>query len=214
MDYPKSIFELLKHVEFRKRPAMWLGAAEISKLRVFIEGYCHACSDHNMQMEMIPPFGWFHEWARHKFHWSESTAGWDRIILQENNGDEFQALENFFEVYDEFCEVTPITMRKAFIEQKELDFYTCISKVRRFTYVDGEEKRLSSPEMIYIITLSHNFGEYAYQLRGRGMVYYQRYEVHGRAEQALEEEFGAEMNFIEIPREQLVKEFQTVVGLF
>lgn len=99
---PKSIFDLIDMQDFRKRTAMYIGDKKISLLNSFIDGYLYATQTNNIELEDNVQFGHFHDWVSRHFKWKESTSGWRRIILQECNGDEGEALKKFFELYDLF----------------------------------------------------------------------------------------------------------------
>ena len=98
-----SIFELIEKEGFRKRTAMYISEDRISTLKAFMDGYFYALDAMEIHLqETGPKFEGFNDWVAAYFGWSESTAGWKNIILQESNGDESAAVDLFFKVYDKF----------------------------------------------------------------------------------------------------------------
>lgn len=99
---PKSIFELIDSDNFRKRTPMFTGDKGISALDSFIQGYFYAILANDIDIKGEIKFDEFPDWVAQYFKWTESTAGWRRIILQECKNDEDKALIKFFELYDKF----------------------------------------------------------------------------------------------------------------
>jgi hypothetical protein len=98
-----SIHDFLTSNAFLKRPGMYLGDMKISTLRTFTIGYEYALEVRNIEDEdERPELGKFHDWIAKYYNWNESTAGWKNIILEEYNGNEEQAFQKFFELYDQF----------------------------------------------------------------------------------------------------------------
>ena len=81
---------------------MYIGDKKITALKSFFDGYFYATWTNDIEVEDKVRFEDFHGWVAGQFDWSESTAGWNRIILEECNGDEGLALDKFFELYDLF----------------------------------------------------------------------------------------------------------------
>ena len=87
--------------KIKKRPALYLGQESISHLQVFLDGYSFACR--NLKMETSneeADFENFQEWIEGKFNLPD-TQSWAKIILF-YSADERDALERFFELFDEF----------------------------------------------------------------------------------------------------------------
>jgi hypothetical protein len=82
----------------RTRPGMWLGESKISLMQPYIEGFLRA---QNGEIEHQPPFGGFHDFVGNYFG-RYSTPGWKNMILEANNGDENEALNQFFVLLDAF----------------------------------------------------------------------------------------------------------------
>jgi hypothetical protein len=81
---------------------MFIGDKKITALRSFIDGYFYATWTNDIEVDDKIGFDDFNDWVAIQFKWKESTAGWNRIILEECNGDEKLAVDKFFELYDRF----------------------------------------------------------------------------------------------------------------
>jgi hypothetical protein len=81
---------------------MYLGECSLIRLRAFIDGYSFMAHESEIELHDKPDFGGFHDWVAAKFEWRESTAGWCNIILEECGRDDRRAMENFFELIDEY----------------------------------------------------------------------------------------------------------------
>ena len=93
-------YEMLQRI--KQRPGMFLGECSITRLRAFLDGYMGSRSDLGLpptQQEL--EFNQFQEWVQTRFKIS-SSHGWDSIILF-YSADERDALNNFFELFDQFC---------------------------------------------------------------------------------------------------------------
>ena len=149
----------------KRRPGMYIGEAKISTMHSFLDGYTFCSFIHNIRQEdVFPQFWYFHEWAMHKYGWGESTAGWKRVILTENNYDEEKALEVFFEMMDEFKTLHPISIKKLKLTQENLDYHKsekCIHKNHEGSPV------YEHIDEILLVNYSHTVG-FSYFLMGRG----------------------------------------------
>ncbi len=93
-------YEMLQRI--KQRPGMFLGQCSITRLRAFLDGYMGSRSDLGLpptQQEL--EFNQFQEWVQTRFKIS-SSHGWDSIILF-YSADERDALNNFFELFEQFC---------------------------------------------------------------------------------------------------------------
>ncbi len=83
---------------------MFIGEKKISSLRAFLEGAFYTMYIYGITEaeETGSDLGNFHDWVARYYGWSETTVGWNNIILQECNGNEEKALDQFFILYDEF----------------------------------------------------------------------------------------------------------------
>ncbi|MEG3439172.1 hypothetical protein V0288_18745 [Pannus brasiliensis CCIBt3594] len=89
--------------KIKKRPALYLGRRSLSHLCTFLDGYTFALRQQDIPVsteERI--FEGFQEWIEEKFD-RASTQHWSRIILFSSE-DERDALETFFELFDEFIQ--------------------------------------------------------------------------------------------------------------
>lgn len=94
-----DLYDLIRNIQ--KRPAMYLGQTSITNFQSFLAGYFFA--RHQLgepETEQEKHFVNFEPWIQQKFKITSSQS-WDKIILFFSQ-DEHQALERFFELFDEF----------------------------------------------------------------------------------------------------------------
>jgi hypothetical protein len=140
----------------RTRTAMYLGEYKISAMWSFLEGYNMAIRLNNVaQTPEYPPFWYFHEWAKEKYKWGESTAGWKNIILQENGGDEEKALTVFFEMMTDFQTLMPLSIEKVSLSAENMRFHHSSECATR--YGDGSPVHKMATD-VFLVEFSHNFG--------------------------------------------------------
>jgi hypothetical protein len=96
---PGTLYDQIDRM--RQRPAMWLGEATLTALWRFTDAYQFALTQHGIDEHLDPPLHEFHDFCARYFQ-SASEAGWCRIILADNYGQEEQALRQFFALFDEF----------------------------------------------------------------------------------------------------------------
>jgi hypothetical protein len=97
-----DLYDLIRNIQ--KRPAMYLGQPSITHLRTFLAGYFFA--RHQLgepETEQEKQFVNFQSWIQEKFKITSSQS-WDKIILFFSQ-DEHKALEQFFELFDEFSKI-------------------------------------------------------------------------------------------------------------
>jgi hypothetical protein len=95
-----NLYDLLERI--RKRPSMYLGQASITHLRACLSGYNLARRELGISAtEQDQRFLEFQDWIRQKFRVT-SEQSWDKIILFYSE-DERSALEQFFQMWEEFC---------------------------------------------------------------------------------------------------------------
>ncbi len=94
-----SFYEVLQKI--KQRPSLYLGRRSISHLQVFLDGYTLARRELGVPLtEQEREFEGFQEWIEQRFN-QNSTQSWDRIILFYSE-DERDALERFFDLFEEF----------------------------------------------------------------------------------------------------------------
>jgi len=94
-----GFYELIAKI--KKRPALYLGNKSISHLQVFLDGYTFARRELKVPISNEEAdFEDFQEWIEGKFNLPD-TQSWAKIILF-YSADERDALERFFELFDEF----------------------------------------------------------------------------------------------------------------
>ena len=99
-----DLYDLIRNIQ--KRPAMYLGQPSITHLRSFLSGYFFA--RHQLgasETDQEKHFDNFQTWIQQKFKITTSQS-WDKIILFFSQ-DEQKALEQFFELFDEFSRIDP-----------------------------------------------------------------------------------------------------------
>lgn len=93
----ESVRELIEKIKVR--PAAYIGKHYISNLKSFIDGWFYGnpngIIDSNLMNE-------FQDWIEDKYK-VNTTHSWSNIILF-YSADEYSALNNFFELFDEFLE--------------------------------------------------------------------------------------------------------------
>ena len=94
------LYDLLERI--KKRPGMYLGKPSITRLNMLLTGYSMA----RIELDLPPTkqeeeFGGFQDWIEERYKIT-STHGWDSIILF-YSADERDALSNFFQLFEQFC---------------------------------------------------------------------------------------------------------------
>jgi hypothetical protein len=92
-----SIRTLIK--EIRKRPELYVGQKSLSLIQAYIYGWLNRDEENVSDSHLI---GAFQKWIQEKYK-IKSTQSWARIILFYSQ-DERMALNNFFELFEEFLE--------------------------------------------------------------------------------------------------------------
>ncbi len=105
-----DLYNLIQNIQ--KRPAMYLGQPSITHFQSFLAGYFFA----RHQLGQLDPeeekhFANFETWIQEKFKITSSQS-WDKIILF-FSPDDHQALNLFFELFDEFSRVDDRACAKA-----------------------------------------------------------------------------------------------------
>ncbi|WP_281309553.1 hypothetical protein [Flavobacterium flavigenum] len=114
----KQIKNLYEYIDLMKtRIMMTVGEKSLSALYFHVKGYEVGCKE-NERLE--PEFHLFHDFVANYYLRSESTAGWRNIILAESYGNEEQALETFFVLFDDFRRnVKPKNSKKILLDLLE-----------------------------------------------------------------------------------------------
>ena len=95
---PNRLIDLIEQI--KPRPAMYLSRHTISALRSFIDGWLLGSPNNTLEYSVLENF---QDWIVKKFE-VRGTQSWDRIILFYSQ-DEAHALDQFFELFDEFQEI-------------------------------------------------------------------------------------------------------------
>ncbi|WP_293067302.1 hypothetical protein [Okeania sp. SIO2B3] len=94
-----GFYELIRKI--RKRPALYLGKPSIDHLQVFLDGYTFARRELGVPLSQEEEyFEKFQEWIESKYNLPD-TQSWMKIILF-YSADERDALERFFDLFEEF----------------------------------------------------------------------------------------------------------------
>lgn len=89
----------------KKRPGMYLGTSSITKLDMLLRGYSLAQREVGISpTEQERKFEGFQAWIEEKYR-IKSGQSWAKIILFYSI-DEYEALENFFELFEEYLNKT------------------------------------------------------------------------------------------------------------
>ncbi|PYT00413.1 MAG: hypothetical protein DMF63_07530 [Acidobacteria bacterium] len=94
-----NLYEALALIH--SRPGLYIGEESINLLSGWIDGWRYALADEAFD-GTSPPFGEFHDWVALRLGLHESTAGWRRMLLTADNGDDKAAFDHFFVLFDEF----------------------------------------------------------------------------------------------------------------
>lgn len=104
----------------RERPAIHMGTASLTGLRIFLEGFQSAESLHGIKAQQLLPHD-FADWVAYRLHLDSNWDGfWHRAILSRIR-DEHLALIRFYELRDEYLLRKPkvvATIRKDGREHK------------------------------------------------------------------------------------------------
>jgi hypothetical protein len=96
-----DLYDLIKNIE--KRPAMYLGQADLSHLGSFLSGYFFARRQIGIPETLQEQqFSEFQAWIEQKFNVSYSQS-WEKII-RFFSPDETTSLHQFFSLFNEFTE--------------------------------------------------------------------------------------------------------------
>ena len=90
-----KIHELIKQI--KKRPAMYLSSNYISCLKAFLDGWYIRDPDNVSDAHMMAEF---QDWIEKRYK-TKTSNSWSRIILFHSQ-DESDALDKFFDDYEEF----------------------------------------------------------------------------------------------------------------
>jgi len=98
------VYDILQKV--KNKPNVYLGSPSILCLQAFLSGYNVAQYQLGRESLNAPDcFDGFQEWIQEKFK-IESDQSWAKVILF-YSADERDALERFFELFDEFLKRNP-----------------------------------------------------------------------------------------------------------
>lgn len=100
IDKVKNLYEFLDIM--RIRPGMYIGKKSITVLHDYIGGYEWACYVHKIEENLIPTFESFNGFVEAYFHYGKTSLNWKGIILEQNNGNEELAFEEFYRLFDLF----------------------------------------------------------------------------------------------------------------
>ncbi|MDZ7879657.1 MAG: DUF5071 domain-containing protein [Saprospiraceae bacterium] len=140
--------DLYAHLkQMQPRPALYLGETSITALWHYVSGYTSACYFKGMEEELTPRFELFHEFAKRKTGFYESTSGWKHMILSHCEGDETKALDLFFDYFDEFLKGEELNEHLKSLVPKnkhDMDF----DKVLDFHWYGYKELKPIIPELL------------------------------------------------------------------
>ncbi|MBO4996868.1 MAG: hypothetical protein J6D02_02590 [Lachnospira sp.] len=139
----------------KKRPGMYLGSNSITALNHFLNGYQAAERDLAISAnpQLFPlPFRYMSEFTKIRLQ-AHSNLGWGHHILNFCNGDEQQALNMFFELYDEFEQIRMKRCLKAVLTKNNIEYNNSIE--HGYSVIKNEKFPVfSNPIAIYIMELT------------------------------------------------------------
>jgi hypothetical protein len=95
----QDFYDLIQKIHHR--PALYLGKKSLSHLQVFLDGYTFSRREMGIPLSaQEQDFEQFQDWIEQRFS-QRHTQSWARIILFYAE-DEADALDRFFELFDEF----------------------------------------------------------------------------------------------------------------
>ena len=96
-----DLYDLIRNIQ--KRPAMYLGQADLTHLGAFLAGYFFARRQSGIaETQQEQEFAEFQNWVEKKFNVSYSQP-WEKII-RFFSPDETTSLQQFFILFHEFAE--------------------------------------------------------------------------------------------------------------
>ncbi len=97
-----DLYDLIRNIQ--KRPAMYLGQADLTHLGAFLSGYFFARRQSGIpETQQEKEFSEFQDWVEKKFNVNYSQP-WEKII-RFFSPDETTSLQQFFVLFQEFTEV-------------------------------------------------------------------------------------------------------------
>lgn len=142
--------------KIKKRPGLYLGSNSITALNHFLAGYAAAERDLRKPesgSELFPlPFRYMSEFTKIRLQ-SHNNLGWCHHILDYCNGNEQEALNTFFELYDEFEQIGVKRCWKAVLTEDNIEYNNCME---HGYCVKRNEKTpvFCNPIAVYIIELT------------------------------------------------------------
>ena len=94
-----SIENLVSKIQ--ERPSMYLGRKTVSCLKAFLDGWYLRDPDNVLDSDLM---GRYQEWIEDRYN-KKDTHSWDRILLFYSE-DEYDALQLFFETFNEFLSIS------------------------------------------------------------------------------------------------------------
>lgn len=129
--------------QIRKRPGMYIGEKDIMCLRSFLDGFQFCLRQNNIpESKHLPslPFFLFHEYTARHFRETSACKGYAAILKEHCKGDGEQALEQFFSLYDSFCEITIESIKYTIAPETNTCFYKVkLSEPKIFIVVKKQE---------------------------------------------------------------------------
>ena len=113
-----TIFDILTHDNFRKRPAMYIGRGDLQTLETWLSGYRIACETageyERLRTKNGVPFRLLRDYIALNER-DTSTGGIAFILQKAAGGDSTQAMERFFEYVDRYVKLEIKSVKRAFM---------------------------------------------------------------------------------------------------
>ena len=162
MDYFRQEIEMI-----RQTPILYIGRKSVSALYHHIMGFGSAMHRFGItdKIEKLLPLpimqGYFHDYVANYYNYSESTAGWCNIILQENDFDEEKGYEMFLKLFDIFSSLSIQHCLYAKLNGDAISYHNTNKYAPKKTLAPDYvqiEPLYRNPVEVYLFELSHNAG--------------------------------------------------------
>lgn len=144
---------------------MYIGSNSISKLKTFLDGFTTYKWLNKIKANSFLPFELFLPYMEQHYNHNGLAYNWDGIFLLNCKNDEAESLEKFFELFDDFQKIKPLTASMATIGSTEMNFFQNQNEVLITRFDENKNEVDYGPaEKIYLIEYSSEFGCMFYRI--------------------------------------------------
>lgn len=155
-----GIYDMLDEVS--QRPGMYIGSNNLNDLVTVMFGYQHCSRQHKHRYRSLYPlpFELFTSYCAMKFYVDPDT-GFVGILLRTCHEDQEQALQQFFEVLNEFRMNARVTMcRMCELTEENMNYYLTSKGAKKIVGISSDGtvqtiRRFQSVKQFYHIVLSY-----------------------------------------------------------